>query len=29
LKTQRGYMCAAVWGFDAAIEVIKAYLKNY
>jgi len=29
LKTQRGYMCAACWGFDASIEVIKAYLKNY
>lgn len=28
-KNERGYLAIAVWGFDAAIEVIKNYLKNY
>jgi hypothetical protein len=28
-KKARGYMCAACWGFDAAKELILAYLRNY
>ncbi len=28
-KIARGYMCAACWGFDAAKELILAYLRNY
>ncbi len=28
-KAMRGYEVACVWGFDAAVEVIKAYLRNY
>ncbi len=28
-KNARGYLALAVWGFEAAIEVIKTYLKNY
>jgi hypothetical protein len=27
-KISNGYMAIAVWGFDAAIEVIKSYLKD-
>ncbi len=28
-KTERGYMAVPVWGFEAAIETIKAYLKVF
>jgi hypothetical protein len=28
-KNARGYLAIAVWGFDAAIEIIKSYLKDY
>lgn len=28
-KVLRGYECALVWGFDAARETIKNYLKDY
>jgi VRR-NUC domain len=28
-KTQRGYLCAACWGFEAAKELIITYLLNY
>jgi hypothetical protein len=27
-KTERGYLAVAVWGFDAAIEIIKNYLNQ-
>lgn len=27
-KISKGYMAVAVWGFDAAIEVIKSYLTE-
>lgn len=28
-KMKNGYGCAAVWGSEAAKEVIKSYLRNY
>lgn len=28
-KTQRGYLCAACWGHDAAKELFLTYLRNY
>lgn len=28
-KTQRGYLCAACWGFESAKELILTYLRNY
>lgn len=28
-KLLRGYLCAACWGFEAAKELILAYLRNY
>ena len=28
-KNQRGYFAVAVWGLEAAQEVIKIYLKDY
>lgn len=28
-KNQRGYLAVAVWGFEAAIQVIKTYLRDY
>jgi len=27
-KNERGYLAIAVWGFDAAIEIIKTYLGS-
>jgi hypothetical protein len=28
-KSNRGYLCAACWGFDNAKELILTYLRNY
>lgn len=28
-KTERGYLCACCWGFEAAKELILTYLRNY
>jgi hypothetical protein len=28
-KNERGYIATACWGFEAAIETIKAYLKGF
>ncbi len=28
-KTERGYLCSACWGFEAAKELILTYLLNY
>lgn len=28
-KTERGYLCAVCWGFEAAKELLKNYLYNY
>lgn len=28
-KTERGYLCAACWGFESAKELFLTYLRNY